>query len=293
MRNKDTIKRVIVYLVILLLGIFLGILCTKNKKTENTKEIVEDTTEKKEITTYAYDHKKLDNEQAQTVKNQILEKLNTLKHSNILMEFEVGESVYEGFLYNEHGEAFSQLSDGSYATVHKNNGDTVTYNSEQNTLGIGQDLDYLTLAENAIKLLDSSINNVTLYEMVLDNSSTKEYRLDVKGDNNVKGIYDSLGDDYANYMTDSFKEQLDNEELHFIFVYILEEDSISLNCMYVHDDTENINWAVNGYSDIKPWKLDDKWYSINTSDDNENGVEDTEIETLFDELVAQLDNEVL
>jgi hypothetical protein len=90
-----------------------------------------------------------------------------------------------------------------------------------------------------------------------------EYRIDLVGDEAIKQIYSSLGDEDAEYMVESLKSSIGEEwEPHLIYSYIINSESEMTNVSYViYENEEYVNWASYQFLELPDWSLDDTWYT--------------------------------
>ena len=183
-----------------------------------------------------------------------------------------GEDQYVYYMYNSKGEIFTQDVNATYTEVFLNDNKVFKYDTDAQTLSIGNDIDIASILRNAVSAIGN--DNVTLYEMDLadvDAPEGHEYRIDLVGDDAIKLLYNSVSEDFATDMLASITESISDWEPHIIMVLFIgdkAEDSYGY-CLYVIDDTEYTNWFFQGYDTVDDWALDDAWYDYNAESDTE------------------------
>lgn len=183
-----------------------------------------------------------------------------------------GEDQYVYYMYNSKGEIFTQDVNATYTEVFLNDNKVFKYDTDAQTLSIGNDIDIASILRNAVSAIGN--DNVTLYEMDLtdvDAPEGHEYRIDLVGEDAIKLLYNSVSEDFATDMLASITESISDWEPHIIMVLFIGdkvEDSYGY-CLYVIDDTEYTNWFFQGYDTVDDWALDDAWYDYNAESDTE------------------------
>ena len=293
---------------------------TENTSTDSTEEV-----EETGITTYDYAHTVVtDKDQLTEFKYNYNNAVQSLIDGPTYYEIQTGNNRYTMYMYNTHGEIFSQSDNGDYTSVYRSDGSLVRYNSHNNEFVIGQGLDTLHFVQNAINAVDSGNDGITLYKMDLDNSDedtnhTEEYRIDIVGDDAVYKCYESAGDYYASTMVNILHQQYeaaneadvettegsteastedsteasteDSTELHMIVgIRMSEEQGPAYFCYIVRNGKEQLSWVSNAMAigDDIDWKLDDSWYD----DDKLESLNAENAEAKKNELISSL-NDVL
>jgi len=232
--TKETKKRVNKKVVetvaaVAAIAVCIGSLVAGNKINSNKKSLADDksdststevastdSTEEVEatgITTYDYAHTVVtDKDQLTEFKYNYNNAVQSLIDGPTYYEIQTGNNRYTMYMYNTHGEIFSQSDNGDYTSVYRSDGSLVRYDSHNNEFVIGQGLDTLHFVQNAINAVDSGNDGITLYKMDLDNSDedtnhTEEYRIDIVGDDAVYKCYESAGDYYASTMVNILHQQ--------------------------------------------------------------------------------------
>ena len=285
--SANNIKSKLRAMIWVWIGLILGILTgycifyealssSIDKSTSNGTEAVEnvDSTQKEELTisTYTNPSKIIksdkDIEEACNVVNNYLDKvIDGSTYSQIM----TGDNQYTYYMYNKNGEIFSQNSDGTYTEIFLKDGNVYKYNTEEGVLSVGNDIDAVGLIRNAMSAVGNK--NVTLYEM--DNSENKdvppghEYRVDMVGEEAVSLLYSSLPSDFGKEMVASMKSAVDGWNPHIIMAVFIGDDISNsyCYCLYVIDNKEYTNWLFQGFDKVDDWKLSDKWYSYEPSED--------------------------
>ena len=243
---------------------------TETEETEKTEE-----TEETGITTYLYEHNEMSEAEIESARTRILERINELRHSNSFVQVQTGESSYEAYFYNTNNECYVATSDGSYDVVFRNDNKVVKYEASSGALAVGEDIDILTILENAVKAAGTS-DAAKIYEYPHESSGEpyNEYRIDLIGSDGVRMCYSSLGDDFADIMMENITNQDPNWNPHLvIIVYVPEDDadrSFGAVSLVVYDDknSEYTSWDLLGWLDLDEWKLDDWWYTSDFSNPN-------------------------
>ena len=285
---------------------------TENTSTDSTEEV-----EATGITTYDYAHTVVtDKDQLTEFKYNYNNAVQSLIDGPTYYEIQTGNNRYTMYMYNTHGEIFSQSDNGDYTSVYRSDGSLVRYDSHNNEFVIGQGLDTLHFVQNAINAVDSGNDGITLYKMDLDNSDddtnhTDEYRIDIVGDDAVYKCYESAGDYYASTMVNILHQQYeaaneadvetiedsteasteDSTELHMIVgIRMSEKQGPAYFCYIVRNGKEQLSWVSNAMAigDDLDWKLDDSWYD----DDKLESLNAENAEAKKNELISSL-NDVL
>ena len=336
--TKETKKRVNKKVVetvaaVAAIAVCIGSLVAGNKINSNKKSLADDksdststevastdSTEEVEatgITTYDYAHTVVtDKDQLTEFKYNYNNAVQSLIDGPTYYEIQTGNNRYTMYMYNTHGEIFSQSDNGDYTSVYRSDGSLVRYDSHNNEFVIGQGLDTLHFVQNAINAVDSGNDGITLYKMDLDNSDedtnhTEEYRIDIVGDDAVYKCYESAGDYYASTMVNILHQQYEaaNEadvettedsteastegstELHMIVgIRMSEKQGPAYFCYIVRNGNEQLSWVSNAMAigDDLDWKLDDSWYD----DDKLESLNAENAEAKKNELISSL-NDVL
>lgn len=336
--TKETKKRVNKKVVetiaaVAAIAVCIGSLVAGNKINSNKKSLADDksdststeaastdSTEEVEatgITTYDYAHTVVtDKDQLTEFKYNYNNAVQSLIDGPTYYEIQTGNNRYTMYMYNNHGEIFSQSDNGEYTSVYRSDGSLVRYDSHNNEFVIGQGLDTLHFVQNAINAVDSGNDGITLYKMDLDNSDedtnhTEEYRIDIVGDDAVYKCYESAGDYYASTMVNILHQQYesaneadvettedsteasteDSTELHMIVgIRMSEKQGPAYFCYIVRNGKEQLSWVSNAMAigDDLDWKLDDSWYD----DDKLESLNAENAEAKKNELISSL-NDVL
>jgi hypothetical protein len=248
-----------------------------------------------------YEHTVLEGDDAETVRQNMFKAADMVQENNTYLCIQTNEDEYEYYFYNTNGEAFGQTSDGSYTAVYRNDGTVIKYGSDADAVAVGSDIEVMSIIRNAIQASADGIEGVQLFEMAPaeDEEGVSEYRIDLVGEDAIKALYISEGQDFADQMYDKLTSTaLVNTEdegtvewdPHLIVTGILQynEDKTEIEdflfyMYYVYDGEEYTNWVMAGYLDIDEWQLDNDWYTMDFEDLDED-LYDTLMTDLTDEL---------
>lgn len=281
-------KKFILYDVVwVIIGLVAGILISFCIFNLSMKSAIEDVVSKTQtntiksasdiskITTYSDPSTIItDADKIKEVQKSVEDYANGLKKGSTYSQVMTGQDQYVYYLYNTNGEVFTQDTAGSYTELFLKDGKVFKYDNNEQSLSVGSDIDLASLLVNGIDAVGN--DNVTLYEMKNDSDDTEkanghEYRVDLKGEEAVKLLYKSAGDEFATSMVDSIKSSISDWEPHIIMVYFIGDtvDESYSYCLYVIDDQEYTNWFLQGYDTTNDWSLDDAWYSYDSSKDTD------------------------
>lgn len=203
----------------------------------------------------------------------MLNYINGITKGSTYSQVMTGEEQYVYYMYNSKGEIFTQDMNSTYTEVFLNDNRVFKYDTDKQVLSVGSDIDIVSIFRNAVEAIGN--DNVTLYEMDLSEVEAPEgheYRIDFVGEDAVKMLYKSVGDEFATDMVESIKSSINDWEPHIIMVMFIGdnvEDSYSY-CLYVIDNSEYTNWFFQGYDTIDDWTLEEDWYAYDAESD-ENG----------------------
>lgn len=281
-------KKFILYDVVwVIIGLVAGILISFCIFNLSMKSAIEDVVSKTQtntiksasdiskITTYSDPSTVItDADKIKEVQKSVEDYANGLKKGSTYSQVMTGQDQYVYYLYNTNGEVFTQDTAGSYTELFLKDGKVFKYDNNEQSLSVGSDIDLASLLVNGIDAVGN--DNVTLYEMKHDSDDTEkanghEYRVDLKGEEAVKLLYKSAGDEFATSMVDSIKSSISDWEPHIIMVYFIGDtvDECYSYCLYVIDNQEYTNWFLQGYDTTNDWSLDDAWYSYDSSKDTD------------------------
>lgn len=263
-------KYVSLSLVGLIIGVGIGSLLYK-LNSDKIKQIEEDS---KPIYTVVTDEVEENN-----FVTSINSVLSSIASQSVAFNVQVGDNIYDCYLYNNTGESIVQSSDGSYTTVFTNNNHSIKSITKDNTVVIDSSVDLLTPCKNAIKALKNNMNDTTLTKVTYANDTTKgvyEYTIRVKGYDSVKSLYSSVGDDFSTSMVDSLQSYIGEDwipELEFGFIYSTSGE-LALYCNAIIDEQRYTNWVCEGYVSFVEWELNKQWYSTEFKTDNSQALYD-------------------
>ena len=286
-KQPKTKKFILYDIVWVLIGLVAGILISFCIFNLSMKSAIEDIVSKTQtntvksasdiskITTYSDPSTIItDADKIKKVQKSVEDYANGLKKGSTYSQVMTGQDQYVYYLYNTNGEVFTQDTAGSYTELFLKDGKVFKYDNKEQSLSVGSDIDLASLLVNGIDAVDN--DNVTLYEMKHDSDDTEkanghEYRVDLKGEDAVKLLYKSAGDEFATSMVDSIKSSISDWEPHIIMVYFIGDtvDESYSYCLYVIDNQEYTNWFLQGYDTTNDWSLDDAWYSYDSSKDTD------------------------
>jgi hypothetical protein len=267
----------------------------------STEASTEEEEESLGITTYLYEHTVLEGDDADTARKFMIEGVDRVQNNNTYLCIQTNDDEYEYYFYNTNGEGYGQTSDGSYMAVYRNDGTVVKYGSDADAVAVGSDIEVMSMVRNAIQASADGVEGVQLFEMAPaeDETDIAEYRIDLVGEDAIKAIYISEGQDFADQMYEKLTSTalVNTEEAgtiewdpHLIITGILQfnEDRTDITdfmfyMYYVYDNNEYTNWVMNGYLEIGEWTLAEDWYTM----DYENLDEDK-----YDELMTSLTDEL-
>lgn len=268
-------KYISLFLIGIFVGVGIGLLLQKfnDKKAEKLEQ----------LNTPIYTS--IENvEEKNKVAKEIISAIDKVTNQNIAFNVQVGESSYDCYIYNKDGECIVQASDGSYVTVFTKDGNSVKNLVSSDSVVLNASIDLLDNCRKAVELLEKGTDGISLDKVTYENNTSteiagintsdvvkiKEYVITVKGYDNVKYLYSSIGEEYAKSMVDSLQEYMGKDwipELQFGYVYTLEGE-IGFYCSTVQDGDSYLNWVCEGPISFVDWKLGDKWYTTEFKADN-------------------------
>lgn len=266
-------------------------------ETQTTTSVVDKTQETDdEITGIStYDDPNViisDKAEIENAKEIMLNYINGITNGSTYSQVMTGEEQYIYYMYNSKGEVFTQDMNATYTEVFLNDGRVFKYDTDEQVLSVGNDIDIVSIFKNAVEAIGN--DNVTLYEMDLSEVEAPEgheYRIDFVGEDAVKLLYKSVGDEFATDMVESIASSITDWEPHIIMVMFIGdnvEDSYSY-CLYVIDNSEYTNWFFQGYDTVDDWTLEEDWYTYDAESD-ENG---EKYSTLMNTLVENVNTVML
>lgn len=293
---KKKSKFILYDIVWVIIGLVAGILISFCIFNLSMKSAIEDIVSKTQtntvksasdiskITTYSDPSTIItDADKIKKVQKSVEDYASGLKKGSTYSQVMTGQDQYVYYLYNTNGEVFTQDTAGSYTELFLKDGKVFKYDNNEQSLSVGSDIDLASLLVNGIDAVGN--DNITLYEMKHDSDDTEkanghEYRVDLKGEDAVKLLYKSAGDEFATSMVDSIKSSISDWEPHIIMVYFIGDtvDESYCYCLYVIDNQEYTNWFLQGYDTTNDWSLDNAWYSYDSSKDTD-GKQYTELAT--------------
>ncbi len=197
--------------------------------------------------------------------------------------------VRTGFaVYNTNKEFIMQDTEG-FTEMFMTGGNTLVFS---NGVGYGADLSYIEQLGKVIDMLESgdavvSEEDGSRYGV----EGVTEYAIDVRGYDNIKKIYSSLGDDIATDIVDGMHEQYNNinfaetplgaasaDVANFRYNIIIKDGDIISFGNYVYFGTERadwlkcfFNWQVATIASMDDWEINPDFYSYDYTklkDDN-------------------------
>lgn len=215
----------------------------------------------------------------------MLNYINGITNGSTYSQVMTGEDQYVYYMYNSKGEVFTQDMNATYTEVFLNDGRVFKYDTDEQVLSVGSDIDIASIFRNTVEAIGN--DNVTLYEMDLSEVEAPEgheYRIDFVGEDAVKLLYKSVGDEFATDMIESITSSITDWEPHIIMVMFIGdnvEDSYSY-CLYVIDNSEYTNWFFQGYDTVGDWALEEDWYTYDAESDGNGEKYSTLMNTLVD-----------
>ena len=204
---------------------------------------------------------------------ELEKKFNDIKNKNTAFNVQVGNNMSDYYLYNKNQECVMYASDSSYVVIFNKDGESIKSIVKDNTVILNSCIDFLTPCIKAIELLktnkeDVSISNITYNNS--DNNGIKEYVIDIKGYNNIKGLYETIGEEFATTMVDSLQKYIGEEYVpHLQYGYIYSDSGeLALYCNAVIDGQVYLNWICEGYTEFVDWGLSEDWYTIEFKKEN-------------------------
>lgn len=197
--------------------------------------------------------------------------------------------VRTGFaVYNTNKEFIMQDTEG-FTEMFMTGGNTLVFSDG---VGYGADLSYIEQIGKVIEMLESgdavvSEEDGSRYGV----EGVTEYAIDVRGYDNIKKIYSSLGDDIATAIVDGMHEQYNNinfaetplgaasaDVANFRYNIIIKDGDIISFGNYVYFGTERadwlkcfFNWQVATIASMDDWEINPDFYSYDYTklkDDN-------------------------
>lgn len=226
-----------------------------------------------------------DKAEIETAQEIMLNYINGITNGSTYSQVMTGEDQYVYYMYNSKGEVFTQDMNATYTEVFLNDGRVFKYDTDEQVLSVGSDIDIASIFRNTVEAIGN--DNVTLYEMDLSEVEAPEgheYRIDFVGEDAVKLLYKSVGDEFATDMVESITSSITDWEPHIIMVMFIGdnvEDSYSY-CLYVIDNSEYTNWFFQGYDTVGDWALEEDWYTYDAESDGNGEKYSTLMNTLVD-----------
>lgn len=267
-KNKSSssfLKAKLNYIAIMLLGIIIGLiigfaLSSLLSKTSNSDSATEDDAAENNITTYLYDSNVLEGSDKESALDAINARLDTLKHQSSYIQVQVAEDDFDTYMYSTNGECFAQSSTGYYTAVTLSNGQTVKLDAENEEVIIDKDADIISLMQRVVEMCKEN-KDIKLYDMVVEDDTTKEYRIDMIGKDVFRELYAGFSDELAESMVSNVETQMGEDwEPHFIYCITMNDENLIMFCYTVDQGNEYTNWVSQGYLTMGDWNLDPNWY---------------------------------
>jgi len=251
------IKKAVLYLAGVLTGmiVMLIIQSATQKDTSVTNNNADNL-----ISTYKMNSEILQGDKLSDACDNIIDLLTSLKHDNTYIQLQVGDDVFDTYIYNKKGECFAQSDSSGYSSVALSDGRTVKISTHDEEVIIESDTDVLSLMLKVAELAKTD-ETFTLYDMVVEDEGIKEYRIDVVGEENIRKIYSSFGDQVADNIMQNLKASLgDSWEPHLIYCYLLADNKCTLYTYVVANNEEYVNFYSQGHVTLGDWELSEDYY---------------------------------
>lgn len=228
-----------------------------------------------------------DKDKIAIAQENMMQYINGITDGSTYSQVMVGDNQYVYYMYNSKGEIFTQDVNATYTEVFLKNKKVFRYTTDEQILSVGSDIDIASIFKNAVNAIGN--DNVTLYEMDLSEVEAPEghdYRIDLVGEDAVKLLYSSMGDEFATDMVNSIADSIDGWEPHIIMAMFIAEDRKEsyCYCLYVIDDCEYTNWFFQGYDTVTDWALDEGWYTYDSESDESGEIYANLINTLVENI---------
>lgn len=270
----------------------------------------------KEVIVGAYGDELTRQEKTQAV-DKLESAMERLRGKNLLLSVKDAQ-VSLTMLYNNKGEALSEIADTGAKTFYLNNNKTVQFSD---TISYGEDSEILSILDSAIKLQKAE-NLPVLKKDLYDASNTNtgdtsasvspviEYMIDIRGWDEIHKLYEYVSSKFADAMIDGLKGSIEGiateegstisstDELNMRLTYTLVGDEIYSGACYVYfGDKESryitesdlqINWYFEGAVEVYDWELNQDWY--NTNWDNLSDSDISKVEEMFSKQYESITN---
>lgn len=197
---------------------------------------------------------------------ELVQYIQDLEDANAYIQFDTGSESYMHLLYNSKGEAVIELSSGGIGV----------YNSDNKLYTITEDSVISISDLSPLEFLKAMVKKAGSIECT-EEDGDKIYTITITGKENIKSLYDILGD--IEYTTRSM-EMLeagfeDAADISIIAEIVRDNDGAfgaTLSTLYKSADTaikeaeRYYSWKFDGYLSTLDWELDSAWYETDISD---------------------------
>lgn len=258
--SSSFLKAKLNYIAIMLLGIIIGLIIGFALSNLLSKTSNSDSAAENNITTYLYDSNVLEGSDKESALDAINTRLDTLKHQSSYIQVQVAEDDFDTYMYSTNGECFAQSSTGYYTAVTLSNGQTIKLDAENEEVIIDKDADIISLMQRVVEMCKEN-KDIKLYDMVVEDDTTKEYRIDMIGKDVFRELYAGFSDELAESMVSNVETQMGEDwEPHFIYCITMNDENLIMFCYTVDQGNEYTNWVSQGYITMGDWNLDPNWY---------------------------------
>ena len=281
-KNKELVHNIICILSGLIVGALVGSVITTavNKKTVESNNsstsgtsVVSDTSDTSDepVITKLESQDEID-----TAIKEIESVLDFVQSKPSYLEVMTSNSDYDTYLYNSNNEIAVQASSGAYTVFFTNDGHSIRFNSIDEQMDKDTAIDVMTTVKNALTGIKEKKDGFSMLKETYegDDDKIKDYAVETKGLTACKEVYKAVSEEYADKLIDILVEYINSSEsidyepvIRYGFIF---DDSNNLNmyCEIIINEIANVNWYCSGYTHTDDWKLDEKWYTTEFSEDN-------------------------
>lgn len=226
-------------------------------------------TEGQGITTYTYEHETLTSDQVTEFYNEFYPLVDSIKHKNSFVGVITSEEGTDTYIYNSKGEALAQSYDGSITAFTLSNGKQFKLNAYEEKVESANDVDAVDIAKNVLTIANNNKDKVQVFKMIPADATTttREYRVDIKGKELVEQFYSLTDPDVAEEVMNVTSESLGKDfDYHFILCYYINDANkeFSVLCYIIMDGQEYTSWNLYVPFEIGDWAYSEKMYSVDT-----------------------------
>jgi len=286
---------------LLIVGVMLGsavgsgagayLLGKNNQNSTEPTQVLEETINTDESTTDEsnsddeYTPIDVDASEQEVILADIQSEIDYLDSISKYVEVQIGEDSYDGYLYNTHGEILAQSQNNEYTVVFTNDGRCVRVASEgdeengSTSLTYNSSIDVMKQCKNALNNMNYSGYTLKKVEHTNEDElkeGVREYVIDIRGRDACIALYNGVGDgnSFGGKLIDTIVSYLAEStggtwepHIELGMLYSNNHDFMAYLNLMVNDEPQN-NWLLLRYAEVPDWQLDEKFYTVEFTEEN-------------------------